>query len=164
LDHIQLLGWPRLIVHQAAISSCTCNLILHICNLLPYQVTGATCYNNCIVLFGSYFIWCSWFLVVVWLGPAVGSNSILALPETLCGCLRHTPWSVCHIMNHETTRHRHHTMQLVDECISYIKNVLPMANNTPRHGACVPAARSGQSIVYDDPLLKIQDTRYTVSK
>jgi hypothetical protein len=63
-------------------------------------------------------------------------------------------------MNHETTRHRHHTMQLVDECISYIKKVVPTANNTPRHGACVPAARSGQSIVYDDPLLKIQDTRY----
>jgi hypothetical protein len=42
--------------------------------------------------------------------------------------------------------------------------VLPMANNTPRHCACVPAARSGQSIIYDDPLLKIQDTRYPNNK
>jgi hypothetical protein len=31
----------------------------------------------------------------------------------------------------------HHTMQLVDGCISYIKNVLPMANTHAREPSCI---------------------------
>jgi hypothetical protein len=46
--------------------------------------------------------------------------------------------SVCHIMNHATTRHRHHTMQLVDECISHIKKVLPMTNMQHATTRCLP--------------------------